>query len=312
MLLLPTSTWVFPFSTAQVVVVLVIRQPQPPSVHKTFFSAFPCPAMPGTFTSELRPSMCFTIWPMLQVANFSKDFPSQNRETKTERTATATELECRAILARRSGLPTLSLRTLGAWGSSQNRAQASKPKELTSKLQASRPNSTDCPISTPRAVLNSKVSQQLSLGCLSGNNSNVKKKGSPEFEVDQKRPGTTWSKGPAKSTLSANSRQRQFLSTSTFQSPSTEPRHVPPKRPPGGTRSTEARYVLGTGCIHTHFPVMIMPTKEGFIAEKLSRRRSVKLRTAFLCIVLPNFAVNHSKCLCKGEKLRIKRPQACH
>ena len=70
----------------------------------------PQSAMPGTFTSELRPSMCFTIWPMLQVANFSKDFPSQNRETMTERTATATELECRAILARRSGLPTLSLR----------------------------------------------------------------------------------------------------------------------------------------------------------------------------------------------------------
>ena len=140
--------------------------------------------MPGTFTSELRPSMCFTIWPMLQVANFSKDFPSQNRETKTERTATATELECRAILARRSGLPTLSLRTLGAWGSSQNRAQASKPKELTSKLQDSRPNSTDCPISTPRVVLKSKVSQQLSLGCRSDKDLCIKKKGSLQFDVD--------------------------------------------------------------------------------------------------------------------------------
>ena len=210
--------------------------------------------MPGTFTSELRPSMCFTIWPMLQVANFSKDFPSQNRETKTERTATATELEWRAMLARRSGLPTFSPRTLGAWGSSQNRAQASKPKELTSKVQASKPNTTNRPTSTPRAVLNSKVkSQKLSLGCRSGNNFNVKKKGSPEFEVDQKRPGTTWSKGPAKSTLSANPRQRQFSPTSTFQSPSTEPRHVPPKRQQGGARSTEARYVLGTKCFHfTH------------------------------------------------------------
>ena len=208
--------------------------------------------MPGTFTSELRPSMCFTIWPMLQVANFSKDLPSQNRETKIERTATATELEWRAILARRSGLPTFSPRTLGAWGSSQNRAQASKPKELTSKLQASRPNSTDCPISTPRAVLNSKVSQQLSLGCLSDNDFMVKKNGSFEFDVDQKRPGTTWSKGPAKSTLSANSRQRQFSPTSTFQSPSTEPRHAPHKRQQGGARSIEARYVLGARCIDAH------------------------------------------------------------
>ena len=209
--------------------------------------------MPGTFTSELRPSMCFTIWPMLQVANFSKDFPSQNRETKTERTATATELEWRAMLARRSGLPTFSPRTLGAWGSSQNRAQASKPKELTSKLQASRPNSTDCPISTPRAVLNSKVkSQKLSLGCQSNEDFSVEKKESFEFDVDQKRPGATWSKGPAKSTLSANSRQRQFSPTSTFQSPSTEPRLVPPKRQHGGARSTEARYVLGTRCIDAH------------------------------------------------------------
>ena len=209
--------------------------------------------MPGTFTSELRPSMCFTIWPMLQVANFSKDFPSQNRETKTERTATATELEWRAMLARRSGLPTFSPRTLGAWGSSQNRPQASKPKELTSKLQASRPNSTDCPISTPRAVLNSKVkSQKLSLGCQSNEDFSVEKKESFEFDVDQKRPGATWSKGPAKSTLSANSRQRQFSPTSTFQSPSTEPRLVPPKRQHGGARSTEARYVLGTRCIDAH------------------------------------------------------------
>ena len=205
--------------------------------------------MPGTFTSELRPSMCFTIWPMLQVANFSKDFPSQNRETKTERTATATELEWRAMLARRSGLPTFSPGTLGAWGSSQSRSQASKPKELTSKLQASRPNSTDCAISTPRAVLNSKVSQQLSLGCLSDNDFMVKKNGSFEFDVDQKRPGTTWFKGSAKSTLSANSRQRQFPPTSAFQSPSTEPRHVPPKRQQGGPRSIEARYVLGARCI---------------------------------------------------------------
>ena len=196
--------------------------------------------------------MCFTIWPMLQVANFSKDFSSPNRETKTERTATATELEWRAMLARRSGLPTFSPRTLGAWGSSQSRSQASKPKELTSKLQASRPNSTDCPISTPRAVLNSKVSQQLSLGCLSNKDFNVEKKESFEFDVDQKRPGTTWSKGPAKSTLSANSRQRQFSPTSTFQSPSREPRHVPPKRQQGGARSTEARYVLGTRYIDAH------------------------------------------------------------
>ena len=198
--------------------------------------------------------MCFTIWPMLQVANFSKDFPSQNRETKTERTATATELEWRAMLARRSGLPTFSPRSLGAWGSSQNRAQASKPKELTSKLQASKPNTSNRPTSTPRAVLNSNVSQQLSLGCLSDKDFNIKKKESFEFDVDQKRPGTTWSKGPAKSTLSANSRQRQFSPTSTFQSPSTEPRHVPPKRQQGGARSTEARYVLGTKWFHTYFP----------------------------------------------------------
>ena len=54
------------------------------------------------------------------------------------------------------------------------------------------------------------------------------------------------------STLSANSRQRQFSPTSTFQSPSTEPRHVPPKRQQGGARSTEARYVLGTRCIDAH------------------------------------------------------------
>ena len=79
----------------------------------------------------------------------------------------------------------------------------------------------------------------------------------------------------------------------------------------------EAKPVEYSECGHKFCKInqimcMMLPTRERFIAEKLSRRKSVKLRTAFLCFVLPNVAVNHSKRLCKGQKLRIKRPQACH
>ena len=77
----------------------------------------------------------------------------------SQMTKTSTELEWRALLEKRAGLPSFTCQgSLGAWGSRQKAVEANKPKGLTSRLAAPSPNSTFCSIATPRNMSSSKSS----------------------------------------------------------------------------------------------------------------------------------------------------------
>ena len=227
-----------------------------------FFSAFRCLAMPSRFPMFSNVWDIFQCFPMsgtftrdsLQVPNLCKEMASNGGETKKSKTAT--EMEWRAILARRSGLPPFTPGTLGAWGSSQSQAQANRLKGLTSKLlQAPSPNSTFCSISTPRSNLSSKSSSNTqSNSGLSFTKKSLLEEPSRRRKCvvdnisstasEAKITSTSAPHAKNTSTSAPQSKQRIFglqSPVSRFQS-TANPRPVVHKRERGGAGSSETRF----------------------------------------------------------------------
>ena len=219
------------------------------NVFQCVWDIFHCFPMSGTFTRDSH----FTMSP-LQVPNLCKEMASNGGETKKSKTAT--EMEWRAILARRSGLPPFTPGTLGAWGSSQSEAQANRLKGLTSKLlKAPSPNSTFCSISTPRSNLSSKSSSNTqSNSGLSFTKKSLLEEPSRRRKCvvdnisstasEAKITSTSAPHAKNTSTSAPQSKQRIFglqSPVSRFQS-TANPRPVVHKRERGGAGSSETRF----------------------------------------------------------------------
>ena len=166
----------------------------------------------------------------------------------SQMTKTSTELEWRALLEKRAGLPSFTFQgSLGAWGSRQ-KAEANKPKGLTSRLPAPSPNSTFCSIATPRNKSSSKSSPyHCNFNAQTNSSLNFTKKALLGEEVKQPETRTRRNDIADKILSSSGSQANQRISRpSSFSTTIEAASNIRPavhKRERGGG-SSNARYVF--------------------------------------------------------------------
>ena len=168
----------------------------------------------------------------------------------SQMTKTSTELEWRALLEKRAGLPSFTFQgSLGAWGSRQ-KAEANKPKGLTSRLPAPSPNSTFCSIATPRNMSSSKSSpHHCNFNAQTNSSLNFTKKALLGEDVKQPETRTRRNDIADKILSSSGSQSNQRISRpssfSTIIQPTSNKRPAVHKRERGGG-SLNARYIFHT------------------------------------------------------------------